>query len=353
MPITYVEESIGGIEMKVNGIGINSSYNIYSKSNINEDASKTEIKSRNKYYGKEAWMAEKTKEKYDRLYNETKHMSREKRRRYISQRYFDSSAPHYIHGLTEKERSSCFQFERDYDYHYKRHYEQGSEMNSFCLHDPMFRGITVNGLVESEKQKLHNRNMINQQIQNILDKNNITIPKGQRLTFSIDPFNYIITVEGLEDEKTKNLIEAVLNEGNNGKELFYHISHTLKANSLQKTKEIYEKYLLMREIKKYTGLNINNLEVKNGKFVTADGRNLMDVYRNGVRNAKYVDDYHKGSVISFYGSLLNKYAKKGINSIPDMVLKIDWQDGSLMDIDTAYGYGKGQERWIEDLTQVI
>ena len=79
MPITYVEESAGGIEMKVNGIGINSSYNIYSKSNIKEDASKTEIKSRNKYYGKETWMAEKTREKYDRLYNETKHMSREKR----------------------------------------------------------------------------------------------------------------------------------------------------------------------------------------------------------------------------------------------------------------------------------
>lgn len=114
------------------------------------------------------------------------------------------------------------------------------------------------------------------------------------MTFSIDLFNYIITVEGLEDEKTKDLIETVLNEGNNGRELFYHISQTLKADSPQKTEEIYEKYLLMRKIKKYTGLNINDLEVKNGKFITGNGRDLMDVYRNGVRNAKYVDDYHKG-----------------------------------------------------------
>lgn len=321
MPITY----IGGIEMKIDGIGISSAYNNYGKSNINEDTSKTEIKSRNKYYGKEAWMVEKTKEKYDRLYNETKHMGVEERRKYIYKRYFDPSAPHYVQGMTDKERQNCWHFERDY--------EQHRLISNFCLYDPMFRGITVNGLVESEKQKLHNRNMINQQIQNILDKNNITIPQGQRLSFSIDPFNYIITVEGLEDEKTKNLIEAALNEGNNGRELFYHISQTLKADSPQKTEEIYEKYLLMREIKKYTGLNINELEVKNGKFITEDGRDLMDIYRNGVKNAKYVDDYHKGSVISFYGSLLNKYAQKGIDSVPDMILKIDWQDGRLIDKD--------------------
>lgn len=331
MPIRYVEENTGGVEMKVGNIGVNNAYNSFSKSNTNEDASKTEIKSRNKYYGKEAQMAEKTREKYDRLHHETKHMSKEKRREYISQRYFDSSAPHYIHGLTDKERSSCFQFERDYDYHYKRHYELGSEMKSYNLHDPMFRGITVNGGVEGEKQKLHDRNMVNQQIQNILDKNNIIIPQGQRLTFSVDPLNYRIAVDMPEDEKIKTLIEAVLNEENNGRELFYHISRTLQDDSPHKTKEIYEKYLLMREIKKYTGLNINDFEVKNRKFITEDGRDLMDVYRNGVRNEKYVDDYHKGSVISFYGSLLNKYAEKGINSVPDMVLKIDWKDGSLMD----------------------
>lgn len=317
--------------MKVGNIGVNNTYNSFSKSNTNEDASKTEIKSRNKYYGKEAQMVEKTMEKYDKLHHETKHMSPEKRREYISQRYFDSSAPHYIHGLTRKERSNCFQFERDYAFHYKRHYERGGEMTIYNLHDPMFRGFIINGGVESEKQKLHDRNMVNQQIQNILDKNNIIIPQGQRLTFSVDPLNYRITVDMPEDEKIKTLIEAVLNEDNNGRELYYHISRTLQDDSPHKTKEIYEKYLLMREIKKYTGLNINNLEVKNGKFITEDGRDLMDIYINGVRNEKYVDDYHKGSVISFYGSLLNKYAEKGINSVPDRVLKIDWKDGSLMD----------------------
>ena len=269
------------------------------------------------------------KEKYGELYNQTKHMNERERDRYIYKRYFDPSAPHYIQGMTDKERRSCWDAER--------WYASAGEYVSCPLHDPMFRGITVNGLVESEKQKLHNRNIINQQIENILDKNNITIPQGQRLNFSIDPFNYIITVKGLEDEKTKNLIETALNEGNNGRELFYHISQTLKADSPQKTEEIYEKYLLMREIKKYTGLNINDLKVKNGKFITEDGRDLMDIYRNSVRNAKYVDDYHKGSVISFYGSLLNKYAEKGIDSVSDMILKIDWQDGSLMDKDVAYG----------------
>lgn len=307
--------------MKVSSVGINNTYNSFSKGNINGDISKTEIKSRNKYYGKEARMDEMAKQKYSKLYNQTKHMSEEERDSYIYKRYFDRSAPHYIQGMTDKERTSCWDAER--------WYARAGKYVSCPLYDPMFRGITVNGLVESEKEKLHNRNMVSQQIQNILDKNNVVIPQRQRLTFSIDPFNYIITVEGLEDEKTKNLIEAILNEENNGRELFYHISQTLKDGSPQKTKVKYEKYLLMREIKKYTGLNINDLEVKNGKFITEDGRNLMDVYRNGVRNAKYVDDYHKGSVISFYGSLLNKYAERGINSVPDMVLEMDWQDGSL------------------------
>lgn len=344
MSIRYIEKNTGGIGMKVGNIGINNTYNSFSKNNTSEDASKTAIKSRNKYYGKEAWMVEKTMEKYDRLHHETKHMNPKKRREYISQRYFDSSAPHYVQGLTDKERSSCFQFERDYAFHYERHYERGSEMTISNLHDPMFRGIIVNGGVENEKQKLHDRKMVNQQIQNILDKNNIIIPQGQRLTFSIDPLNYMINIEGLEDEKTKTLIEALLNEESNGRELYYHISRTLQDDSPHKKKETYEKYLLMREIKQYTGLNINDLEVINGKFITEDGRDLMDIYRNAIRNEKYVDDYHKGSAISFYGSLLNKYAGKGINSIPDRVLKIDWQDGSLMDRDTIYGYGKGQLR---------
>lgn len=328
--------------MRIDGIGINNAYDYYSKNNIDEDASKTKIKSRNQYYGREEELKRMAEEKYYRLYQETKHMSKQERIRYIQRRYFDPSAPHYIHGLTSQQRSYCYQIERDYTE------ERG--LGSWSIYDPIYEGIRpANGFVESEKRKLHNRNMVNQQIQNILEKNNIKIPLGQRLTFSVDPFNYIITVEGLKDKKMKSLIEAVLNEGNNGRELFYHISQTLRADSPQKTKDIYEKYLLMREIKKYTGLNINDLKVKNGKFITEDGRDLIDIYRNGVRNAKYVDDYHKGSIISFYVSLLNKYAEKGVNSVPDMVLKIDWQDGSLMDRDTVYGYGKGQDGWIKDL----
>ena len=67
---------------------------------------------------------------------------------------------------------------------------------------------------------------------------------------------------------------------------------------------------LMREIKKYTGLNINDLKVKNGKFITDDEKDLVGIYGNKVRNAKYVDDYHKSSAIPFYDSLLNKYTQK-------------------------------------------
>ena|GEM_PF-6097351 len=97
--------------MKVNGIGINSSYNIYSKSNIKEDASKTEIKSRNKYYGRQEELERMAEEKYNRLYQETKHMTEEERKKYIQKRYFDSSAAHYIHELTTQQRSYCYQMD--------------------------------------------------------------------------------------------------------------------------------------------------------------------------------------------------------------------------------------------------
>lgn len=52
MPIRYIEENIGGVEVKVGNIGINNTYNSFSKNNTNENASKTEIKSRNEYHGK-------------------------------------------------------------------------------------------------------------------------------------------------------------------------------------------------------------------------------------------------------------------------------------------------------------
>lgn len=60
--------------MKIDGIGINSAYNSYGKSNINKDDSKTEIKSRNKYYGRQEELERMAEEKYNRLYHETKHM---------------------------------------------------------------------------------------------------------------------------------------------------------------------------------------------------------------------------------------------------------------------------------------
>ncbi|MFW2608655.1 DUF4885 family protein, partial [Aliarcobacter butzleri] len=77
--------------------------------------------------------------------------------------------------------------------------------------------------VDEAEKKAYYREAVNTQFQQLLDKYSISIPKDKNLTFTIDPYDYKVSVSGLEDKSLSSLIEDALNTASNSKELFSHI----------------------------------------------------------------------------------------------------------------------------------
>lgn len=328
----------------------NKEYNEYLKNhdmiNPKNDGS-TEIKSSNNYEGFFKFMEEKNLKERKNLYEQTKNMSKDDRYKYIKQRYYDKNAPHYIgYGFTEIERKETFRFELGYN---PKHETHGLNLN-----DPMFRGIKTimpNGFVEKAGKNLFNRTKINQAISNILEKNSITIPKDEKLTFSIEPFSYKISVEGTDDKDLKSSLENALNVGENGKELFFHIYRTLDTNSPQRTDEINRKYDLMTSIRDETGYNINDLKAKDGTLVNDKGEDVFAMFVKSLKKnkLKLFDASDKEMIVGDYRQKMKEFISGSLKDVPDQILKIDYQDGGLLDRDTTKGYGKGQDSWLNEM----
>lgn len=113
----------------------------------------------------------------------------------------------------------------------------------------------------------------------MLDRFQIDIPKDTTLTISITPIDYKVKVSGTDDEELINQIEKLLETGENSKELFLHIMKSLSSDSAQYSLDAYQKYQTAREMYEVTGYHVKDLEVIDGRFVTPDGRDLLDVYK--------------------------------------------------------------------------
>ncbi|WP_192598573.1 DUF4885 family protein [Sporosarcina limicola] len=103
-------------------------------------------------------------------------------------------------------------------------------------------------------------------------------------------------------------------------------------DSTQFTPKSLEKFRLINQIKTVTGYNLKDLEIVNGKFVTQNGTNILDIYKEELLENPYTAR-HASIAASHYGSQLYELAKNGFDSIPDLVLSIDYKNDSLQDMD--------------------
>ncbi len=94
---------------------------------------------------------------------------------------------------------------------------------------------------ECRKKRNLIEKLLNTQFQQLLDKYSISIPKDTNLTFTIDPYDYKVSVGGLEDKSLSSLIEDALNTASNSKELFSHIYNSTLDNNSQVSKEKSDK----------------------------------------------------------------------------------------------------------------
>ena len=109
-------------------------------------------------------------------------------------------------------------------------------------------------------------------------------------------------------------------------------------DSTQFTPDSLAKFHLVNQIKTVTGYNLKDLSIVNGHFVTDTGANIFDIYKEELLKNPYTAENARIAA-SHYGAQLFDLAKNGYDSIPDLVLSISYQNGSLQDIGQQVNYG--------------
>lgn len=259
---------------------------------------------------------------------------------HISDKYYLPSSPYYIEGLTRQERRIASGTEIQY---------LNLGASNINYGDPIFRGMgPLYGDVEVAKEKAYNRQAVNEQFQQLLDSNNITIPQNTKLRFTIDPNDYKVSVSGTEDLEMKKVLEELLDK-ENAKGLFYHIISSRSDDSMQYSHEKFSRFNLIREMQDITGYNLRDLDIIDGKFVTNDGTDIFEIYSKNVRDSDSIPEFSKKYMISSYGKDLYELAQNGFNSVPDLILSIDYENNSFYDVGQSENFGTGQTQWIEQL----
>lgn len=193
-------------------------------------------------------------EKYSKLAAEAKTHSNPEN--YIHSKYFDKSSEYYETNLTDTERRIA--------YNYEMQMCRTGKINGVNYQDSLFRGIEVDGdSVDSDKIQFE-RALVNSQISNILKQAGVdTSSIKEECTFTVDPYSYEITVDGV-DEETKVLMQNALNVGNNGKILYKHIYYCSTQDgceSSQVTEESKMKYEAYHQVYSYTGYTTKRSDI--------------------------------------------------------------------------------------------
>ena len=224
------------------------------------------------------------------------------------------------------------------------------DANYMLLDDPFFKslGPVSGGIIETAERKAFDREKVNTQFQSLLNKYNVTIPQDTKLSFTIDPNTLKATVSGTDDETLTKSVEDVINTADNATELFYHISSSVSDDSTQYTPRQYSKFNLTKQIKDVTGYSLKDLEIKDGKFMTPDGIDVAEIYTKKINENPKMSDYYKMMSIGSNVADLKKLAKDGFDSVPDLVLSIDYQNGSFYDVKQSENFGTEKSGWIKD-----
>lgn len=296
--------------------------NVQSKKS-DEDKDQTAIKSTNEMTTEFDRRKKILDEKYSKIHEQN--LRFENPKNHIRDKYKDPYSPLFRSDLTKAERVAAYDMEMNWLI--------SGNGGRYNFNDAVFRNESRYDPTQvCVERKAINRVKVNEQLHALFSKNGIIIPNNTNLRFTIDPTNFKLTVSGSNDKLLINQLENILNTDNNARELFFHTMKSRSDNSSQFTPDKLEKFRLINQLKTVTGYNLKDLELVNGKFVTENGTNILDIYKEDLLKNPYTA-IHAGVAASYYGSQLYELAKNGFDSIPDLVLSIDYKNGSLHDLD--------------------
>lgn len=312
-------------------MNINTSYTASSSNNLNQINSKGQsaIKSTNEVMTESDRRMKILDEKYEKINEQNKRFKDPQS--HIYDKYRNPYSSYFRSDLTKVEREAAYTMEMSW--------ARNNKGGQYDFNDAIFRNENrYDPTQESVEKKLLNRQKVNEQLQALFSTNGLNIPKNANLTFTIDPNHFKLVVSGSTDESLIKQIEDILNTSNNTRELFFHIMKSRNDDSTQFTPDSLAKFHLVNQIKTVTGYNLKDLSIVNGQFVTDTGANIFDIYKEELLKNPYTAENARIAA-SHYGAQLFDLAKNGFDSIPDLVLSISYQNGSLQDIGQQVNYG--------------
>lgn len=311
-------------------MNINTSYTAASNNQNRIDSKdQSTIKSTNEVMTESDRRMKILDEKYEKINEQNKRFNDPQD--HIYNKYRNPYSSYFRSDLTKPEREAAYIMEMSW--------ARNNKGGQYDFNDAIFRNEKrYDPTQESVEKKIFNRQKVNEQLQDLFSKNGISIPKNTNLTFTIDPNNFKLVVSGSKDESLMKQIEDLLNTTNNTRELFFHIMKSRNDDSTQFTPDSLAKFHLVNQIKTVTGYNLKDLSIVNGQFVTDNGTNIFDLYKEELLKNPYTAENARIAA-SHYGSQLFDLAKNGFDSIPDLVLSISYQNGSLQDIGQKVNYG--------------
>lgn len=222
----------------------------------------------------------------------------------------------------------------------------GNGTNSY-LND---KGEALNWVKEIAAQKLNNRQLVDNQLKQLLNENNILVPNDLNLTFTIDS-NYKLTVSGTDNADLKNQLEILLNDTGTSENLFNHILNTYMKTNDKFTNLEALKYTTNKNLKNMTGYSLKDITVKDGNVFTNDGKSLFSILSSSKNPNSYIASLENGKV-AFLAQSIKKLATTGFNNIKDLNLDINYCNGNLSDIGLKYGFGPNQLDWYTDSSKM-
>ena len=207
--------------------------------------------------------------------------------------------------------------------------------------------IKIVNLTDTERRIAYNYEMqmcrtgkingVNSQISNILKQAGVdTSSITKDCTFTVDPYSYEITVDGV-DEETKVLMQNALNVGNNGKNLYKHIYYCSTQDgceSSQVTEESKMKYEAYHQVYSYTGYGLDKLEEKMGHIIRSRER----IYQTQWIVQLKVPEKFKQQMKNWIHDLISTISTRGWNNVPDMTLSILYGKSGLKDMNQLITY---------------
>lgn len=279
-------------------------------------------------------------DKYSKLAAEAKTHSNPEE--YIYGKYYDKGSQYYEANLTETERRIAYNYEMQM-------YKDG-KINGVSYQDSLFRGIEIYGDVKDNDRIMFKRQTINRQISNILSGAGIdTAGIPDTCAFTVDPYSYYISVDGVDDS-LKQPMEQALNQGSNGKNLYKHIltcSTQDGCNSSQVSADSKLKFQAFQQVYEYIGLKLNELDERGGTYYTKDGEDIKELVRTAVDKSGTVPCDYKAQVKQWICGMISEISGKGWNNVADMNLSILFQSGRLIDTKQSIVYAQDSE-WIKD-----